>query len=195
MQEYGARGGKGHQLRPHLVGPECVHPFHGLTFLAHRDPDIGADRVCPFHGLGRGLQLGDGPSERADSIDGHFVEAVTGRRRHCYFRARHRAGQSQAAGDVVAVAHPGHAAPCQLAAPVGAQRQQVRYRLERVGTVREKVDDRDAGDGCHALQDGVVEDPGADRAVVLGKCEGDVLSALPIVDAYFVAPDRDGVTS
>ena len=69
------------------------------------------------------------PPNDADCVDGDFVEAVTGRRCHPHLGASHGARQDQAAGHVVAVAYPGHAAPCKLAAPVGTQSQQVGYRL------------------------------------------------------------------
>ena len=46
-----------------------------------------------------------------------------------------------------------------------------------------------------ASQDGVVEDPGPDDPVVAGQDPGDVLDALPLVDADLVAPDGDGVAA
>ena len=77
-------------------------------------------------------------------------------------------GERQGAGHVVAVADVGdrRARPAVDAAELVGQGEQVGEGLDRVGVVGEQVHDGHARHRGHALELGVLEDPGADGGVV-----------------------------
>ena len=102
---------------------------------------------------------------------------------------------AERAGDVVVVADPRDRVAGQRRTERFLHGEGIGHCLERVGVVREEVDDRHLGDGDHALEDGVLEHPGRDHAVVPLQDAGDVLDRLAGVEPDFFAACVDGVTA